>query len=234
MSTSYSPKAVTDSLLWYIDAGNPKSYPGSGTSVYDLAGAGVNGNMTFEAIGTTTPGAFDFSGGDTHRITFGNVRTLDPGTTDYTWECWFSASSIASDYREIWYANATGGAKGFGVMLNNNGYQIRQEVYGSLGSRQYNSKTITSYLNNWVHATYTIDQSTFQVHLYINGQYIETYSESDWGSIDSVSTLVIGNHGTGTTWDYDGKVGLMKIYNKMLSRDEVLQNYNSTKGRFIF
>ena len=43
MALAHSPKIVTDGLVLCLDAGNPKSYPGSGTTWYDLSGNGNNG-----------------------------------------------------------------------------------------------------------------------------------------------------------------------------------------------
>ena len=49
MSTRYNPSIVRDSLIQYLDAGNVKSYPGSGTSWTDMCGKnndGTNGTST--------------------------------------------------------------------------------------------------------------------------------------------------------------------------------------------
>ena len=42
MAFRYSPRVVTDGLVFAVDAGNVKSYPGSGTVWYDLSGNGNN------------------------------------------------------------------------------------------------------------------------------------------------------------------------------------------------
>ena len=38
MSNLYGPRIVTDGLVLHLDAGNRKSYPGSGSTWYDLSG----------------------------------------------------------------------------------------------------------------------------------------------------------------------------------------------------
>ena len=38
MGTYYNPRIVTDGLVLALDAGNAKSYPGSGTTWTDLSG----------------------------------------------------------------------------------------------------------------------------------------------------------------------------------------------------
>jgi hypothetical protein len=39
------PKIVTDGLILALDAASPRSYPGTGTTWYDLSGQGNNGTL---------------------------------------------------------------------------------------------------------------------------------------------------------------------------------------------
>ena len=45
MALSHSPKIVTDGLVLCLDAANRKSYPGSGTTWFDLSGRGNHGTL---------------------------------------------------------------------------------------------------------------------------------------------------------------------------------------------
>lgn len=45
MSIDYSPKIVTDGLVFCIDFANIKCYPGSGASCRDLSGNNFNGEL---------------------------------------------------------------------------------------------------------------------------------------------------------------------------------------------
>ena len=52
MGTSYAPNIVKDGLVFYIDAANLRSYPGSGTTANTLLGtsnATLNGGVTFDS-----------------------------------------------------------------------------------------------------------------------------------------------------------------------------------------
>ena len=55
MATSYSPSIVTDGLVLALDAANSLSYPGTGTTLYDLSGNNYNftlqGNAAYSAEG---------------------------------------------------------------------------------------------------------------------------------------------------------------------------------------
>ena len=46
MGISYNPRTITDGLVLCLDAGNPKSYPGSGNTWSDLSGNGYNFTLT--------------------------------------------------------------------------------------------------------------------------------------------------------------------------------------------
>jgi hypothetical protein len=46
MANLYGPRIVTDGMVFNVDAGNRKSYPGSGNTLYDLSGNGNNGTLT--------------------------------------------------------------------------------------------------------------------------------------------------------------------------------------------
>lgn len=46
MATLYSPKIVTDGLVMYLDAANPRSYPRSGTAWNDISGNNITGTRT--------------------------------------------------------------------------------------------------------------------------------------------------------------------------------------------
>lgn len=57
MALAHSPKIITDGLVLCLDAGNTKSYPGSGTTWTDLSGQGNNGTITGAVYSN---GYFDF------------------------------------------------------------------------------------------------------------------------------------------------------------------------------
>ena len=46
MGVGYNPKIITNGLIGHWDSSNLKSYPGSGTTWYDLSGNGYNATMS--------------------------------------------------------------------------------------------------------------------------------------------------------------------------------------------
>ena len=60
MATRYSPAIVTSGLVLCLDAANPKSYSGTGTTWTDLSGNGYNGTLVNSP--TFSQGVFTFNG----------------------------------------------------------------------------------------------------------------------------------------------------------------------------
>ena len=57
------PDIVQDGLVAVFDAGSTRSYPGTGSTWYNLIGT-VNGTLSATSIGTTTAGVMTFDGVD--------------------------------------------------------------------------------------------------------------------------------------------------------------------------
>jgi hypothetical protein len=78
MAFYHSPRIVTDGLIAYFDALNPKSYPGSGTLLYDLTDltniADVKNSPTYNA-----DGSFSMNGTDQY-INMGTCEQYYPAT----------------------------------------------------------------------------------------------------------------------------------------------------------
>ncbi len=91
MSLHHSPRIVTDGLVLYLDAANPKSYPGTGTSWYDLSGNGNNGTLV-NGIGydSNNRGSMVFDGVDDF-ISINYTNSIE------TMSIWFNRNSLAAN-----------------------------------------------------------------------------------------------------------------------------------------
>jgi hypothetical protein len=67
--------------------------------------------------------------------------------------------------------------------------------------------------------------------IYVNGNLIGSVNSSD--SYDTPdTTLFIGGNKGGLEF-MNGNISQVQIYNRALSQQEIIQNYNATKGRYI-
>jgi hypothetical protein len=62
MGLGHSPSIVRDGLVLYLDAANPKSYPGSGTTWFDLKGTSNSTLSNGPTFVNSNKGYFSFDG----------------------------------------------------------------------------------------------------------------------------------------------------------------------------
>ena len=98
MSIFYNPRIVTDGLVLALDAGNTKSYPGSGTTWTDLSGRGNTGTLTNgPTYSSANGGSIVFDGTNDHVTMSGNnISGLSAETTDFSICIWVKYNSTAS------------------------------------------------------------------------------------------------------------------------------------------
>ncbi len=209
------PNIVTSSLLVNVQAGNASSYPGSGATWTNLVD-----NATY----TITGGAYDSANGGS--IVFNGTSTNVPiGTplssgTNYTLEAWVFASSTASSHNIISSAN--------------NVFWVSSGVlYGGLGGT-FNLVSSASFPTNvWKHVVLTFDDAANTMTLYINGSQVSQNTNVTLSYIGE--TLRIGSHVSGSTpvsfWN--GKIAQARVYNTALTAENVLSNFNATKGGYL-
>ena len=206
---------------WNIEVSDAKWYDRT-ANAYD--GTPANGPTYSE----TNKGYFDFDGTN-DQIAIGNLGSF----STFTVEVLFKSDSV-TNYKNVMDCNwLTDNAT-----YSNSGPRLEQYTSGSLawvigpGDGTYYGITIgTISSSQWVHAVITkTGTSSFVGYLNIPGTNAsQNGSFTGWyGSLDDV---VVGK-GFNNSRYYDGKIALVRIYNKALSSDEVLQNYNATKGRY--
>jgi hypothetical protein len=235
MAVGYNPRVVTDGLVLALDAGNTKSYPGSGTSWSDLSGKSNNGTLTNGPTYSSDDGGYlDFDGTNDY-VNFGSVSDANFGTGDFAVECWFYDNG-GPDYAAL-VVNGQSGSPDYAALASfqlgrggsAGGYtdRILFARGGATDSFTIYDSTNTIQLNTWTYVAATRIGTT--VKLYING--VEVDSMTDSGSYSNTALRVGVNRGGSIYWS--GRISNVRIYKgKGLTAAEVEQNYNATKGRY--
>ena len=252
MSTKYNPSIVRDNLILYVDAGNSKSYPGSGTTWTDISVRGINATIDGSSYNSGNGGYFDFDGtNDNVKVPLtGEVNdALFSGSNNFTIDFWFKADNLpaggASDFK-LSQALLGGGNRRillvFGNFYDDKEVGIRVNM-GSGWTGPVGSGADSIDNNIWYNLIVTYDSSSGFV-LYLNGDQKSTSSLT--GTIGTPSSpfdsdnLLIGcvkddtNNVNFKDRFFNGKIAICRIYNKVLTGTEVKQNYNALKGRFGF
>ena len=232
MATRYSPAIVTSGLVLCLDAANKVSYPGSGTSWYNLSGTINTGTLTNgPTFSNLNGGCIVFDGTDDYVNIPYNVN-LNP-TTNVSVSVWsrltVSDSSIRNPielsasgdelYFIIWRGDLSPKRWQCGIRQSNNTYVEPQ------------STTNTS-INTWYNLGLIANSSTGLVSFYINGVLDVSLAYNGTLKQNAAATLSIGSDPGAAIRYWQGNISNVQIYNRALSATEVLQNYNATKTRF--
>ena len=215
------PHIVEDGLVFAIDAGSARSYPGSGTAVTDLAGTN-NGTLTNGvAFSANNGGTWEFDGTDDY-INIPSYTTHQ--STTGTMEAWVNPDVTSGNH----YVFGAGGNTTFG---SNRALRLLNGVwtyisYGSAGTQDWNDAGTAT--TGWAHVA--IGWSGTTAYFYLNG--VGT-SQTLSGMITPQSNVfTIGVRPWDLGADWDGEIAAVKCYSTLLTAAEVLQNYNAQKSRF--
>jgi len=231
MATLYAPRIITDGLVLALDAANVKSYPGTGTIWSDLSGNGYSGSLVGATTFSHSPAKFDTNATS---VTEENYLSVTPtinfeDASEYTLEFFVKLRSNAqSTFQSLTGRNSTNPwISLFPTNTSGAEWNIR---YRQSGGTYINSSNIGYNLQlNWGLISLTVDSSR-NVNIYLNGIFNQT--------ITPTTTLFIINRVAGgyvagdNYYVLQGSMASCRIYNKTLTAQEVLQNYNATKRRF--
>ena len=232
------PNIVKDGLVLYMDSSSPNSYysPSSGITWSDISGNFYEGTLT--NVVTYIPingGTFLFDGANSYITNIGNISSFSfiQNTAVFTIDVWVKPYVLGGSIYIMGNNDGTSGAKGFflGKLSDERlNFVLTYGVGGmtTLTFRQSNYFTDT----NWVNIV--ISCNGVNAIAYKNGIQFGSISStvSTLSTGDSSSVLGIGRINQSTTQYWNGYISTVKIYNRSLSPQEVLQNFNSVRSRF--
>lgn len=224
MGLNHSPRIITNGLVFYFDAENVKSYSGTGTSCNDL----ILPSSIGEVVGSPTydpAGYFTFNGSSTY-LRFPNSTALD--TQTFTVSVWVKTN--ATTQNGFWFEKGTVNTQ-YSLFQEGGSIQCRVNV----GTLQ-NAITVTTatYMNTstWYNVVFTFTSGS-QV-CYINGAQVGTGTTAGTLATNSggMSIGVYGGYSGARGYYYNGNQSIAKVYNRVLTQIEVIQNFNALRGRY--
>jgi hypothetical protein len=229
MAVFGGPNVIDNGLVLSLDAGNVKSYPGSGTIWYDKSGGRNNGTLTNGP--TFSGGSIVFDKVDDY-IEVANQIQFER-TNSFTLSAWINTND-ANNNQII--NNETSGYRGYQLAIDLNS-KLFFFLRNTVGSNFMGIVCVNSFIPNiWTHVLCTYNGSSFAsgATIYINGvqQQTEIRGDSLTDTTISNETTWIGYRRPSTQGPFNGRISQVSIYNRALSAQEVLQNYNATKSRF--
>jgi hypothetical protein len=223
---------VTDNLVLYFDPSNPSSYPGTGTTINDLSGNGLNGSMS--GITFTTP-YFSYNG-TSSQIRVADNALLEPGSGDWSMEVWVNQAVLGNDVVLGKFDN--GGLTidvSYAIRTTNTTYYAQIGSGSGSGSSLFvNSTNYVGTIDTWYQIVYVFTNvASNTLETFVNGVSIGSVGHSLASILNSTNPLYIGSYNGGefTQW-FDGKIGISRLYNASLTSAQVLQNFNADKSKY--
>ncbi len=224
---------TTSNLTLYYDPSDNASYPGTGTTLTNLQGTGLNGTMT--ALTYTNP--YLTYNGSTSQVSIVDNASLEPGSGDWTIEVWVRFSVIAGKTRTYVSKTNNGGGSadwGYGLRANSVSNTTYMEVGNGSTSITSPSTSITTGVWYQIVGVWT-NVASNSIALYKNGALVGSNSHSFASIRDTSNPLYLGNYNGNEgvfAQQFQGDMGIVRIYSKALSAAEVLNNYDANKALY--
>ena len=231
---SISTPIIADGLVFNMDAANRASYPAQRTfamaesgSCYNTLDLTQSGSFISDPQFITQPvsaSCWQFDGVDDYIDCSTNNLIL--GNVDFTIASWLNVGSHSTFGLAFFIGDGTTIESTWLGYCATAGAGSSNSIGGGLYGRNLGSGISSG--TGWHYVTLTYD--TTILRLYIDGVQKTTLSESS-ANITS-DGIRFGKTDAGTEYWYNGDVGSTQVYNRALSANEVLHNYNALKSRF--
>jgi len=221
------------SLRFWVDAAQSASYPGTGSSWNNLSPATSTVTLyngpAFDNIDgggslVFTPSSLQY--GD-NNANLGNMST-------FTVEAWAKVTASLTGQVTAIVTNQYNLASSLNFSIGTNNAPTNYNLVAGFFNGAWRNSSTTGFnptLNQWYHFLGTYDGST--LNFYVNGSLHSSLSYT--GTPSSGGTIRIARR-----WDdtlasgnlFPGEIGVVRIYNRALSLDEITTNFNAHRNRY--
>ena len=219
------PSITQDGLVLWLDAGDSRSYPGTGSTWYDLSPSNnngtLNGGVTYNG---NNGGAINLDGFNGY-VDFGSYT---PANESFTLETVFTWNDYDTDNIGFLFSGNsenlelhTGGGSG------TNGIRF---IPAGNGGNPYLLDETNIIDANVNHMTVVWNAASNIASIYKNGAFV-TSSTLNGASIETLQDLSIGKRANDSYY-FSGNIYITRLYDRVLNSTEITNNFNASSARF--
>ena len=223
-----------------FDSGDCASYGGNSASVVNIGNAGASSNGTIlGAVGVVADGVksnFVFDSSSSKKIPFNRAVSAD-----FTLAAWMKIPSYPGatkpitgtnqwwSYDQIIGGDAVGAAGDFGFAISN-GFV----GFGTSGTSDYTVWADSQIsLNDWHYVVATRQKSNAKVELFVDGALVGSGTTLSANvNLNSSATNVIASDPFTSSRTFNGTIGVVQQYSRILTANEQLSNYMYLNKRY--
>lgn len=224
----YAPNnTITNGLVMSLDAGQVFSYPTTGDTWTDLTNN--TNNVTLyngPSFSATNGGYILFDGTNDYGLKDTPTGANFNVTNAITADAWIYYSP--SDF-DFWFTGTVGTAIKYRFGTNSSG-----NFYWDMG--QHVDRNFSSYVlpsNTWNYVVFTggLESGTIITRVYSNNVLRTTYDEGI-STLPSVNKFYVGVGESPSAHPFNGRIAVLRIYDRVLTTGEITLNFNAQKARF--
>ena len=221
--SKFANTIVQQGLVLNLDVGNPYSYGGAGTTVYDVSNTALSWTTNNTTYNSDPIKYFSYNGSSSW-LQSSTSTAYDSQTI--TMECWCYPNTLSQEGFLFEKGSVNTQYSMFFESITNPNFVFRTMGTVSNQSLSFNVNTYLT-VSAWNHIVCTYNGSS--KISYVNGVQVANVAASGTLPTGQVNQY-IGRHTGG--YFFNGRIAESRVYNIALSAAQVLQNYNATKGRF--
>jgi len=229
MSYNNGPRIVTNGLVLHLDAGNSRSYPGTGTVWTDLTKRGNNGDIKSGV--TFANGSLNFTLDSANEyIDIAHSSDLNYSYLNWAYSLWMKINfDDNGTWTQLFLKGNDNGNRRPGIWFYAGATSRFHCTWNNVGGSQQHMDTtdpITTPIGVWANWVFQSRNGTMMV-------YKNTVRDSVTLALADRTVNSEPLHIGGYNYRSPGiDLASFMVYNKSLSDEEIRQNYHATKGRF--
>ena len=208
------------SVLGWMNDRNYRTVSDLDNNLYDLSGYNNHGLIYRKALNS------DYFDGNNDLVQFSTNNNLNI-TNDITIDCWIKVYQFVNIGGIVTYGTSAG--EQYALWTESSSSRIAFSTNWPGTWHQSFSQSLST--NTWYNITATFSSGICKI--YVNGSLNST-TVMPVSTLTTVSNsyLVIGDNHPGGQEYFKGIIDSVKIYSRVITEDEIYQNYNALKGRF--